>query len=270
MNAVPHRYDLMAATLKALSALGGSGTIEEIREKVIELMAIPDEVANLPYTTKRGNVDGRTAVEYSLAWARTYLGQMGYLENSSRGIWSLTATGSDPSAMTDLRSKKERKTSSESPSQADWKQELLLICQSMAPTAFERLVQRILRDTGFVQVEVTGRSGDGGIDGKGIAKINGILSFHVVFQCKRYTGAVGSSEIRNFRGAMQGRADKGLFITTGYFTRDAIREAVRDGASAIDLVDGDKLAEKLKTLGLGVKVEYIESVSPDPEWFKTL
>ena len=69
---------------------------------------------------------------------------------------------------------------------------------------------------------------------------------------------------------MQGRADKGLFITTGYFTRDAIREAVRDGASAIDLVDGDKLAEKLKTLGLGVKVEYIESVSPDPEWFKTL
>lgn len=270
MTTVPHRYDLMAATLRALAALGGSGSIEEIREKVIEILSVPDDVANLPYTTKRGNVDGRTALEYSLAWARTYLGQMGYLENSSRGIWSLTALGADPNAMSDLRSKKEPKEGSEAPPKTDWKQDLLLICQSMDPSAFERLVQRMLRETGFVQVEVTGRTGDGGIDGKGIAKINGILSFHVVFQCKRYTGSVGSTEIRNFRGAMQGRADKGLFITTGYFTREAIREAVRDGASAIDLVDGDKLAEKLKSLGLGVKVEHVESVSLDPDWFKTL
>lgn len=270
MTTLPHRYDLMAATLRALAALGGSGSIEEIREKVIEILPVPDEVANLPYTTKRGNVDGRTALEYNLAWARTYLGQMGYLENSSRGIWSLTALGADPNAMTDLRSQKGPKEGVDATPKTDWKQELLLICQSMDPSAFERLVQRMLRETGFVQVEVTGRTGDGGIDGKGIAKINGILSFHVVFQCKRYTGSVGSAEIRNFRGAMQGRADKGLFITTGYFTRDAIREAVRDGASAIDLVDGDKLAEKLKTLGLGVKVEHVESVSLDPEWFKTL
>src|SRR5205823_8842550 len=109
---------------------------------------------------------------------------------------------------------------------------------------------RVLRETGFTQVEVTGRSGDGGIDGKGIAKINGILSFRVVFQCKRYRGSVGASEIRDFRGAMQGRADKGLFITTGYFTRDAIKEATRDGATAIDLVDGEKLVEKLRELGL--------------------
>lgn len=270
MTTVPHRYDLMAATLRALAALGGSGSIEEIREKVIELLAVPDEVANLPYTTKRGNVDGRTALEYSLAWARTYLGQMGYLENSSRGIWSLTALGADPSAMTDIRSKKEPQEGSEIQVKTDWKQDLLLICQSMDPSAFERLVQRMLRETGFVQVEVTGRTGDGGIDGKGIAKINGILSFHVVFQCKRYTGAVGSTDIRNFRGAMQGRADKGLFITTGYFTREAIRESVRDGASAIDLVDGDKLAEKLKTLGLGVNVQHVESISLDPEWFTTI
>jgi len=272
MTTVPHRYDLMAATLRALTALGGSGSIEEIREKVIEILAVPDEVANLPYTTKRGNVDGRTALEYSLAWARTYLGQMGYLENSSRGVWSLTASGADPNAMTELRSKKETKDTNDVQGPVnDWKQELLkLLCETLDPSAFERLVQRMLRETGFVQVEVTGRTGDGGIDGKGIAKINGILSFHVVFQCKRYTGSVGSTEIRNFRGAMQGRADKGLFITTGYFTRDAIREAVRDGASAIDLVDGDKLAEKLKTLGLGVKVELIESVTLEPDWFKTI
>jgi restriction system protein len=268
MTIVPHRHDLMTATIKALKALGGSGSNEEIREKVIEMLTIPDEVANLPYTTKRGNIDGRTALEYNLAWARTYLGQLGYLENSSRGIWSLTLSGADPNAIAELPSKEEH-THGEGSTKTDWKQELLRICRSMDPSAFERLVQRMLRETGFVQVEVTGRTGDGGIDGKGIAKINGILSFHVVFQCKRYTGSVGSAEIRNFRGAMQGRADKGLFITTSYFTQDAIREAVRDGASAIDLVDGDKLAEKLKSLGLGVKVGSVESVSLDPEWFKT-
>ena len=254
-----HRHDLMVATIHALVALGGSGSIEEIRERVIELLAVPDEVANLPYTTKRGNVDGRTELEYNLAWARTYLGQMGYLENSSRGVWSLTANAADPNAIMDLRFKKG--TISDLQKQNDWKQDLLkLLCETMHPSAFERLVQRMLRETGFVQVEVTGRTGDGGIDGKGIAKINGILSFHVVFQCKRYAGSVGSAEIRNFRGAMQGRADKGLFITTGYFTR----------ASAIDLVNGDKLAEKLKTLGLGVKVDYIESITLQPEWFKTI
>ena len=140
----------------------------------------------------------------------------------------------------------------------------------LSPAAFERLIQRMLREAGFVQVEVTGKSGDGGIDGRGIAKINGILSFRIVFQCKRYKGAVGAPEIRDFRGAMQGRADKGLFLTTGYFTRDAVREATRDGAIAIDLVDGEKLAEKLKELGLGVSIQWTESVTVDEGWFEKL
>jgi restriction system protein len=128
----------------------------------------------------------------------------------------------------------------------------------------------MLRETGFSQVEVTGRTGDGGIDGKGVAKINGILSFRVVFQCKRYRGAIGSSAIRDFRGAMQGRADKGLFITTGYFTREAVKEATRDGAIAIDIVDGEKLAEKLKELALGVRIELVERIEIDEEWFKSI
>jgi restriction system protein len=117
---------------------------------------------------------------------------------------------------------------------------------------------------------VTGRTGDGGIDGKGIARINGFMSFHVLFQCKRYKGSVGSSEIRDFRGAMVGRADKGLFITTGTFTTGAIKEATRDGAPPIDLVDGDELAEKLKELSLGVTTELEPRVVVNPEWFKNL
>jgi restriction system protein len=124
--------------------------------------------------------------------------------------------------------------------------------------------------SGFVHVEVTGRSGDGGIDGRGIARIHGFMSFHVFFQCKRYKGSVAAAAIRDFRGAMVGRADKGLFITTGAFTPAAIKEATRDGAPPIDLVDGDELAEKLKQLSLGVKTEMVERVSIDEAWFKNL
>jgi restriction system protein len=140
----------------------------------------------------------------------------------------------------------------------------------MDPSAFERLAKRLLRELGFVHVEVTGRSGDGGIDGKGIARVHDVLSFHVVFQCKRYQGAVAAGSMRDFRGAMVGRGDKGLFITTGTFTRDAIREASRDGAPPIDLVDGNQLAEKLKKLGLGVRIEILEKVIIDEDWFASI
>jgi restriction system protein len=126
---------------------------------------------------------------------------------------------------------------------------------------------RLLRESGFIQVQVTGKSGDGGIDGVGIARISGFLSFHVLFQCKRYQGSVTAGQIRDFRGAMQGRTDKGLFITTGTFTRDAIKEATRDGAPPIDLIDGEQLVQRLKELGLGVKITVIESVEVDTDWF---
>lgn len=138
----------------------------------------------------------------------------------------------------------------------------------LKPDAFERLAMRLLRESGFVQVEVTGRSGDGGIDGKGIIKLQNVLSYHVVFQCKRYKESVGSGAIRDFRGAMIGRADKGLFITTGTFTRDAIKEATRDGASPIDLIDGENLVEMLKQLRLGVKVRMVEEVEMAATWFE--
>ena len=123
---------------------------------------------------------------------------------------------------------------------------------------------------GFVQVEVTGRTGDGGIDGKGIARLHGFMSFHVIFQCKKYQGSVSAGDIRDFRGAMVGRADKGLFITTGTFTPAAVKEATRDGAPPIDLVDGEQLALKLKEVGLGIRTEMVEKVTTDASWFKNL
>jgi restriction system protein len=166
----------------------------------------------------------------------------------------------------------ERNDSEPDESELGWEDQLLEIVRSIPPAAFERLCQRLLRESGFIHVEVTGRSGDGGIDGKGVVRIGGLLSFHVKFQSKRYKGSVGASAVRDFRGAMDGRADKGLLITTGSFTRDARSEAQRDGARPIDLVDGEELVEKLKQLriGVGVQQKIIEEVAIYEDYFRSL
>lgn len=148
----------------------------------------------------------------------------------------------------------------------DWKQRLLETILSLSPDAFERLAQRILRESGFKTVSVTGRPGDGGIDGTGVLQIN-LITFPVAFQCKRYKGSVGAPNIRDFRGAIMGRCEKGLLITTGTFTSEAQKEATRDGALAIDLVDGDRLCEILKDLSLGIVTETVEKVTVDENWF---
>jgi restriction system protein len=150
----------------------------------------------------------------------------------------------------------------------EWRDTLLEVVQSMSPTSFEKLCQRVLRESGFTQVEITGRSGDGGIDGIGVLRI-ALLSFQVFFQCKRYKGSVGAPVIRDFRGAMVGRTDKGLLMTTGSFTPEAKREATRDGAPVLDLIDGDSLCTILKDLSLGVTTRQVDEVSIDPEWFSS-
>ena len=149
----------------------------------------------------------------------------------------------------------------------DWQQVLLNVVREMEADAFERLAQRLLREAGFIKVEVRGKSGDGGIDGVGVLRVN-LVSFQVYFQCKKWKGSVGSKEIRDFRGALQGRADKGLFITTGNFTSQASEEATRDGAIAIDLIDGERLCDLLRQYELGVKTEMIEKVVVSSDWFK--
>ena len=153
--------------------------------------------------------------------------------------------------------------------ETSWRDTLLSTLYKIKPDAFERLAQRILREAGFIKVEVTGKSGDGGIDGMGILRVN-LVSFTVLFQCKRYQGSVGAGAIRDFRGAMMGRCDKGLVITTGTFSSDARKEATRDGAPAIDLIDGEALCDLLKSLKLGVDIKLVEEITIHSEWFSRL
>ncbi|MDU2945933.1 MAG: restriction endonuclease [Citrobacter sp.] len=281
-------YDqLIVPLMKALANLGGSGSIDEIYETVVDIEKFDEETLAILHNPEKSS---QTEIGYRLAWARTYLKKAGYLENSSRGVWALTdkakqASEIDSREIVNFVRTLDRKASlaTTDPSKPElsvddspeevlaWREKLHhILIEEMSPDAFERLTQRLLRESGFIHVEVTGRTGDGGIDGKGIARINGLMSFHIAFQCKKYKGSVGAPEIRDFRGATVGRADRGMFITTGNFTKAAIKEANRDGVAPIDLVDGDQLADKLKELNLGVRTELVEKVSVDPDWFLNL
>lgn len=275
---VPKFQELMNVTLKGLENLGGSGTIQEIDEQVVQILNLPDEITSILHNPEKSS---KTELEYRLAWTKTYLKKYGLIENSKRGVWAFSENYSKgmrvnpQQVVKEVRQGKVHEVSNEKElikesTNESWREELHKTILSISPESFERLAKRILREIGFVQVEVTGQSGDGGIDGKGIVKLQNVLSYHVVFQCKRYSGSVGPGYIRDFRGAMVGRADKGLFITTGTFTRDALKEATRDGASPIDLIDGEELIGILKELELGVQVKMVEEISIDQDWFRQI
>jgi restriction system protein len=279
---IPKYDDLLNPLMQAIRNLGGSASVAEQEDEVATLLKLTEaEVSEI----HRGN---RTKLSYRLAWARTYLKRYGALDNSSRGVWALTSEGQKHQTVNkELVKKIVQSIDRDIPSSVgevdhvdvsdelkdiDWEDKLLAVIKAMQPDAFERLCQRLLRESGFIQVEVTGKTNDGGIDGKGVVRIGGLLSFHVIFQCKRYQGSVSSPTVRDFRGAMVGRADKGLLITTGTFTKDARAEAQRDGAPPIDLIDGEALVEKLKELRIGVQIKQrvVDEVFIDESYFKNV
>lgn len=282
--AIPRREQLYNPLLQALRELGGSASILELDDATIRKLDLSEADLNQPHDERR------TEIAYRLAWVRTDLKWYGLINNSERGVWVLTPKGSKVDSIDSgevrrflqdrhkQRQPKQGRRSREAdevdptegtPEQT-WREHLQATLLALPADKFERLCQRMLRESGFVQVEVTGRSGDGGIDGTGRVTLGGLLSFPILFQCKRYQGSVGAGIIRDFRGAMIGRTDRGIVITTGTFTRDARYEATRDGAPPIDLVDGDQLLDKLKELGLGVRVQMVEDITVDANWFQEI
>jgi restriction system protein len=281
---IPTHVQLLWPTLQAIREMGSSATIEEITEKVTEREGFTEEQQSVLH--KEGP---RTEIEYRLAWARSYLKGMGALENSRRGVWSVSDAGralseedvqrlhaqyrAERQAATRERRRSEREGGADV-GDADedetrgWREKLLAVLLDLPPDRFEHLARRLLREAGFVTARVTGRTGDGGIDGIGVFRLS-LVSFQVFFQCKRYRGSVRAGAVRDFRGAMAGRGDRGLLITTGSFTAEAKQEATRDGAPPIDLIDGDRLCDLLKEHRLGVRTEVreIEDVIVEGEFF---
>jgi restriction system protein len=258
--------------LDALRELGGSGTPEEATDKVAELCDVPEAQQNEIMES------GQSRFRNQVAWARFYLKRQGLLDSSTRGVWRLTEKGHathltyqqaqeifreqvriDSAARKQKQKDQQPGTAADTPEEmdlsiaADYHDRLLDTIQALPFNGFERLCQRLLREAGFQQVVVTGRTGDNGIDGHGILELNAFVTFKVLFQCKRYKGSVGTSQVRDFRGAMEGRADKGIILPTGTFTQDAKREARRDGARPIEFVDGEKLVDMFEKLELGLK-----------------
>jgi len=208
-------------------------------------------------------------VNYRCAWARTLLKNHGAIENSARSVWAITATFASIDSVDgeyiEKNCKKPVKKNESAEIQMEnagveipeevrsWRRKLQDVIQNMDPFGFERLTQRLLRECGFTQVEVTKKSGDGGIDGTGKLRINGVFSFNIAFQCKRYHGVVGAGDIRDFRGSLTTNIEKGVFITTGSFSKVATEEASAPGKQQIDLIDGEEFITKLAEFGIGVR-----------------
>jgi restriction system protein len=268
----PEFLRFMKPVHEALKALGGSGKASEVVDTVIEKTGITDEELDVKTRT------GVPRIKNQIHWARMYLVHAGLIDSSQRGVWSLTEKGLEsdlgsnediywlfrkihkkyekPSVAKKFKEKTDEPDDSEDGPETDvinYRDRLLEILKELPPAGFERICQRLLREAGFKKVVVTGKSGDGGIDGEGILEVNPLISFKVLFQSKRYKASVSPSQVRDFRGAMQGRADKGIIITTGRFTQEAKKEAIRDGAPPIELVDGEALVELFEKNQLGLR-----------------
>ncbi len=284
---IPRYTSLLTPTFLALRDLGGSGSNSEILDRVILNLGIPADVADIPHP---GN-ENISELAYQLAWARTYLKNYGVITNSERSIWSIMPAYLSAEMLEDKkiirklneqRRKKKGSSPSDPPQDDDptndvveypeeakpWRVRLSEILQTMDPFGFERLTQRVLRECGFTQVEVTKKAGDGGIDGTGKLRINGIFSFNVAFQCKRYKGAVGAPEIRDFRGSLTTDIEKGVLITTGTFSKAARDEASNPGKQQIDLIDGEEFINMIVEYGIGVRE--VKAYEIDEEFFRKI
>ena len=268
MTAIPNYATLIEAPFSALKMLGGSGKNDEINSKVADILELSNEVQDIPHL----NSSSLSEVNYRCAWARTILKNYGALENSARSVWTIkpeftsidSVDGAIVEKFRNIKSEKTQKFNTAEEKMEEqgvdvpeevkpWRKRLYEVLINMDPYGFERLTQRVLRECGFTNVVVTKKSGDGGIDGTGKLKINGIFSFNIAFQCKRYQGSVGAGDIRDFRGSLTTDIEKGVFITTGSFSKPAIEEASNPGKQQIDLIDGEEFITKLAEFGIGVK-----------------
>ena len=290
---IPNQYDLMYPTLVAVRNLDGSATRAELMEEVPEIAGVTDEQLAVRYPEGPPH-RGEPKVLHQIRFACTNLKKIDALDNSQRGVWSITRKGLDYLEMDRVEealksafkavARERRKPRAESQSEPveddeelaegdddggeGWKGKLLGVLKAMEPGAFERLSMRLVKEAGFRNVEVLGKPGDGGIDGVGVYKVS-LVSFPTYFQCKRYAGNVPSSAVRDFRGAMAGRGEKGILMTTGTFTREAKAEAVRDGAPPVDLIDGDELCDLLLEYEIGVRVQErtVKDITVDQSFF---
>jgi len=264
----------MGPVLDAVRALGGKSTPRECSEWIANELMLPQEV--LEAKLKSGGDRFHNQVQ----WARQYLSWEGLLDSTTRGVWTLTAKGAkmhlDEEASRAIFLKwvsifadaRQKKTGVASPKEPDptaeieapaiaEEEDLIDLLLSLPPDGFERLCKRLLHEYGLEKLVVLGKSHDGGIDGRGILRLNPFVGLKVMFQCKRIRGSVSRAQVGDFRNATMGRADKGIFLTTGTFSAEAQKEADREGVLPIELIDGERLVELFQAKQLGVRQKQV-------------
>ncbi len=260
----------------ALKENGGAANSGDIIDEVIESLKISEK--ELAETTS----NGQSRVKNQINWARFYMYKAGLIDNTERGIWRLTSEGLEvvltekgvydifKKAQNKVKKDKEKNTrgkvlfdEDDSIEEEQHSGELLEIIKSLTPKGFERICKRLLTEIGIHDIIITGNPSDQGIDGTGLVKLNDVVSLNIVFQCKRYRDVVSPHHVRDFRGAMQGRGEKGLVISTGRFTKEAKQEANREGVTPIELIDGDRLVELFEKYQLGLKPVTVFEINHD-------
>lgn len=284
---LPLYDELRCTTLEAMRSMASPASNDDIDDAVSAALGLSNSQRQIMATNGR-----QTELAYRVAWARSGLKAVGAVDSVGRALWRVTEVGQSLSCDEVARRHKEYATAlrvkpdvpdgisngeptasggadddPEATGDTPWKEELLHRLGEMTPSAFEHLAASILRAAGFDEVEVTGRSGDGGIDGIGVYRPLGLISFQTAFQCKRYQGSVGAGAVRDFRGSFIGRSDRGLIVTTSTFTKAARQESARAGANQVDLIDGDALCDLLRDFQIGVKTRTIEVTEVDPTYF---
>lgn len=246
-------------------------------------------------------------IDNRVGWARTYLKKAGLLESPKRSYFKITSLGLDvlkknpleinvkfleqfPLFIEFRNIKKEKDEeeehevesgSTQTPQELleygyqkikkDLSQELLGFVKQSSPRFFERLVVELLLSMGYGGSrkdagQAIGQSGDGGIDG--IIKEDKLGLDVIYLQAKRWEGVVGSKEIRNFVGSLVGqKANKGVFITTSGFTKDAL-EYVKTITHKVILIDGEMLTQLMIENNIGVsKVISYDIKKIDSDYF---
>ena len=267
--------------LQVLRNNGGVGAASEIIDAVIDHLKIPE--AEVEQTIP----SGQSRVRNQIQWARYYLSKAGLVDSPKSGVWRLTQEGSQTTLtheqanalvqkiVREYQDSKKNKDKVESVKNEDvaivedeeHSEDLLETLKALSPKGFERICKRLLTEIGIHDIQITGGAGDQGIDGIGRIRLNDVVNFNIVFQCKRYKETVAPGMVRDFRGSMQGRAEKGLILTTGRFTGEAQKEASRDGVPPIELIDGERLVNLFEKYELGLKPKTVYELVP--EFFKS-
>jgi restriction system protein len=269
----PTQKQIEVPLLQVLAQLGGAAKPQQVYPRVAEFF---------PELTKE-DLDERlpsnsTTVKWwnLVQWARQRLVEDGGIDGSTRGVWKLTDKGRGM-----LGSAAPNHVKTEAVAQrvhANLKdlvyenrqamvKRIITELNGLTPGGFEHFCLSLLEGLGYESVMVTGKSGDGGIDGYGDYR-QGIVKIKSAFQAKRWKQTpVGRPEIDKFRGAIQGDYDHGLFLTTNTITKDAQQASVKKGAITVLLLDGNAIANHMISSGIGVRKEPVFLMDVDDDFF---